>query len=43
MEQRNGNKFGRLMVPALLVHLVCCGGLLLAVMLGSVGFAAIAA
>ncbi|MEE8436649.1 MAG: hypothetical protein V3S64_17815 [bacterium] len=43
MGPQKQNERGRLMVPALIAHVVCCGGLLLVVLVGSAGFAAIAA
>ena len=43
MKQRSGKEIGRLMVPALLVHGVCCGGLLVALLMGSAGLTVVAA
>ena len=43
MDPQEKKEHGGLMVPALLAHLACCGGLLLFMLVGSAGFAAIAA
>ncbi|MCH8076678.1 MAG: hypothetical protein IIC13_15830 [SAR324 cluster bacterium] len=43
MDPQKQKERGRLMVPMLVAHVVCCGGLMLVVFVGSAGFAAIAA
>jgi len=39
----NGRGLGSVVVPVAVLHAVCCGGLLLALLLGSAGFTVIAA